>query len=158
MSVDRRELDEATPHAQLYLDRLRSAHLALSGVTVLAFGGLVGALPLVALALPSLEEHTILGVPLAVLLMLAPYPVFVLIAWIYVRRADGLDETFVALVAEDDPDEPLRFGGIGGANGAPWRPTGTLGAGGPGVGGPGAVGRDAGGRPETDGPPGPGAA
>lgn len=127
MSVDRRELDEATPHAQLYLDRLRSAHLALSGVTVLAFGGLVGALPLVALALPSLEEHTVLGVPLAVLLMLAPYPVFVLIAWIYVRRADGLDETFVALVAEDDPDEPVRLGGVGGADGGPRRPAGGSG-------------------------------
>jgi hypothetical protein len=127
VSVDRRELDEATPHAQLYLDRLRSAHLALSGVTVLAFGGLVGALPLVALALPSLEEHTVLGVPLAVLLMLAPYPVFVLIAWIYVRRADGLDETFVALVAEDDPDEPVR---LGGADGASRRPVGGSGTGG----------------------------
>lgn len=121
MSVDRRELDEATPHAQLYLDRLRSAHLALSGVTVLAFGGLVGSLPLVALALPSLEEHTILGVPLAVLLMLAPYPVFVLIAWIYVRRADGLDETFAALVAEDDPDEPAPLAGPVGRGGVPRR-------------------------------------
>ena len=127
MSVDRRELDEATPHAQLYLDRLRSAHLALSGVTVLAFGGLVGALPLVALALPSLEEHTILGVPLAVLLMLAPYPVFVLIAWIYVRRADDLDETFAALVAEDDPDEPTRRGSLGG----PDEPVRLIGSGGP---------------------------
>ena len=123
MSVDRRELDEATPHAQLYLDRLRGAHLALSGVTVLAFGGLVGALPLVALALPSLEEHTILGVPLAVLLMLAPYPVFVLIAWIYVRRADDLDDTFAALVAEDDPDEPVRLVGFGGPE-EPVRPHG----------------------------------
>jgi hypothetical protein len=118
VSVDRRELDEATPHAQLYLDRLRSAHLALSGVTVLAFGGLVGALPLVALALPSLEDRSVLGVPLAVLLLLAPYPVFVLIAWIYVRRADGLDEAFVALVVEDDgygpgPDRPRAPDGPG---------------------------------------------
>lgn len=105
--VDRRELDEATPHAQLYLDRLRSAHLALSRITVIAFGGLVGALPLVALALPGLDERTVLGVPVAVLLLLAPYPVFVLIAWLYVRRADDLDDTFVALVSGDsEPDRP----------------------------------------------------
>lgn len=126
LGVSRRDLDEATPHAQLYLDRLRHAQLALSGVTVIAFGGLVGALPIVALALPGLDERTVLGVPLAVLLLLLPYPVFVLIAWLYVRRADDLDETFSALVAEEEPDgpgepwgRPVGAGGDGPSPGAP---------------------------------------
>lgn len=102
--VDRQELGEATSHGQLYVDRLRAAHLTLSGVALVAFGGLVGALPLVALALPSLEAQSLLGVPLPVLLLLAPYPVFIVIGAVYARRADGLDATFAALVGEGDPD------------------------------------------------------
>lgn len=108
--VDRRELGEATSHGQLYVDRLRAAHLTLSGVALVAFGGLVGALPLVALAWPSIESRSVAGVPLGVLLLLAPYPVFVVIGAVYARRADGLDETFAALVDEgegrDGPDAP----------------------------------------------------
>ena len=98
--VDRRELGEATSHGQLYVDRLRAAHLTLSGIALVAFGGLVGALPLVALALPSLEAHSVLGIPVPVLLLLAPYPVFVVIGAVYAGRADGLDATFAALVDE----------------------------------------------------------
>jgi len=100
--VDRRELGEATSHGQLYVDRLRAAHLTLSGVALVAFGGLVGALPLVALAWPSIESRSVAGVPLGVLLLLAPYPVFVVIGAVYARRADGLDETFAALVDEGE--------------------------------------------------------
>jgi hypothetical protein len=104
--VDRRELGEATSHGQLYVDRLRAAHLTLSGVALVAFGGLVGALPLVALAWPGIEARTVAGVPLAVLLLLAPFPVFVVIGAVYARRADGLDETFAALVDEGDGQDP----------------------------------------------------
>ena len=100
--VDRRELGEATSHGQLYVDRLRAAHLTLSAVALVAFGGLVGALPLVALAWPSVESRSIAGVPLGVLLLLAPYPAFVVIGAVYARRADGLDETFAALVDEGE--------------------------------------------------------
>lgn len=110
--VDRRELGEATSHGQLYVDRLRAAHLTLSGIALVAFGGLVGALPLVALALPSLEAHSVLGVPVPVLLLLAPYPVFVVIGAVYAGRADGLDATFAALV-----DEEAEGGGDGRGDG-----------------------------------------
>lgn len=119
--VDRRELGEATSHGQLYLDRLRVAHLTLSGVALLAFGGLVGALPLVALAWPGIGSRTFQGIPLGVLLLLAPYPVFVAIGAVYTRRADGLDETFAALVDEDDVREPgpapKGDGGVPGTDG-----------------------------------------
>jgi len=104
VSVDRRELDEATPHARLYLDRLRRAHLGLSGVAAIAGGGLIAALPLVALALPSLAEREALGVPVAVLLLLCPYPLFVALGWLYARRADALDRTFLELVADDEDE------------------------------------------------------
>lgn len=105
-AVARRELDEATPHAQLFLDRLRRAHLSLAGVAALAGGGLLAALPLVALALPALDDDAWLGVPWPVLLLLTPYPLLVALAWLYVRRADALDEAFLALVAEDEEPEP----------------------------------------------------
>lgn len=109
--VGRRELGEATSHGQLYVDRLRSAHLSLAGIALVAFGGLVGSLPLVALAWPGIESATVAGVPLGVFLLLAPYPVVVVIAAVYARRADGLDDTFAALVADDDepggPDGPF---------------------------------------------------
>lgn len=105
-AVARRELDEATPHAQLFLDRLRRAHLSLAGVAALAGGGLLAALPLVALALPALDDDAWLGVPWPVLLLLVPYPLLVALAWLYVRRADALDEAFLALVAEDEELEP----------------------------------------------------
>ena len=114
--VDRRELGEATSHGQLYVDRLRSAHLTLSGVALVAFGGLVGALPLVALAWPSIESRSVAGVPLGVLLLLAPYPVFVVIGAVYARRADGLDDTFSALMDDGGTDD------AGGPGRGPARP------------------------------------
>jgi hypothetical protein len=111
--VDRRELGESTSHGQLYVDRLRSAHLTLSGVALVAFGGLVGALPLVALAWPSIESRSVAGIPLGVLLLLAPYPAYVVIGAIYARRADGLDETFAALVEDGEGGRRPRDDGPG---------------------------------------------
>lgn len=119
--VDRRELGEATSHGQLYVDRLRAAHLTLSGVALVAFGGLVGALPLVALAWPSIESRSIAGVPLGVLLLLAPYPAFVVIGAVYARRADGLDETFAALLDEDGPGDTAPDVGTDGTEPDPAR-------------------------------------
>lgn len=111
--VDRRELDEATAHGQLYVDRLRAAHLTLAGVALVAFGGLVGALPLVAVAWSGLGSRSVAGVPIAVLLLLAPFPAFVVIGAVYARRADGLDESFSALLDEGaGPDGPDADGPV----------------------------------------------
>jgi hypothetical protein len=76
--------------------------LALLALT--AFGGLIGALPLVLFVLPSLQEMEILGVPLPIVLVVGPpYPLFVAIGWLFQRRADALDAAFQHLVEQDRP-------------------------------------------------------
>lgn len=94
----RDEIAEATPVGELYLRRLRRRQLRLSLLALVAFGGLVGALPLVVLALPELRTP-VLGIPLAVLLVVVPpYPLFLAIGWLHQRRADALDEDFRRVV------------------------------------------------------------
>ncbi len=78
----REELAETTAHSLLYLARLRNAQLFLSVLALIAFGGLVGALPLVLFILPQLQRVDVLGVPLPLLLILTPFPLFVAIGWL----------------------------------------------------------------------------
>ena len=96
--------DLTTAHGDVYLRRLRRAQLALSLVTLVAFGGLVGALPLLLYVSPQMINETdILGVPLAIwLVVVPPYPLFVAIGWLQQRRADGLDSAFRELVGDDE--------------------------------------------------------
>lgn len=98
----RDELAEGTPHGGVYLRRLIRAQLALSLLALLAFGGIVGALPLLFVLAPGLMEVELLGVPLPIAILAAPlFPLFVAIGWIYQRRADALDEAFRDLVEGD---------------------------------------------------------
>ena len=100
----RDELAEATAHGEIYVRRLRRSQMALALLALTAFGGLVGALPLVLFALPSLQEIELLGVPLPILLVVGPpFPLFVAIAWLFQRRADALDAAFQNLVEQDRP-------------------------------------------------------
>ena len=100
----RDELAEATAHGDIYVRRLRRSQMALSLLALTAFGGLVGALPLVLFVLPSLQEIVILGVPLPILLVVGPpFPLFVAIAWVFQRRADALDAAFRHLIEQDRP-------------------------------------------------------
>jgi hypothetical protein len=97
------ELRAGTAHGAVYLRRLRRAHLALAWVSLVAFGGLVGALPLVLLLAPGLARTQIAGVPISLaLVIVAPFPVFVAIGWLHERRADALDHSFAGIVAGDD--------------------------------------------------------
>jgi hypothetical protein len=90
----RDELAEATPLGEVYLRRLRARQLRLSLLALVAFGALVGVLPLVLYALPELRVP-VLGMPLAILLVVVPpYPLFLAIGWLHQRRADALDEDF----------------------------------------------------------------
>jgi len=96
----RDELADRTEHGAVYLRRLRRAQLALSLLALTAFGGLVGALPLVLYLVPALGRVDLLGVPVAVLLLVAPpFALFVALAWLYQRRADDLDASFRELVS-----------------------------------------------------------
>ncbi len=100
----RDELAEATAHGDVYLRRLVRAQLGLSISALVAFIGLLGALPLLLFLAPSLADISVLGIPLPLMLVLVPlFPLFVAIGWAYQRRADSLDEAFRDLVHRGSP-------------------------------------------------------
>jgi len=97
----RDELADKTAHGELYLTRLRRAQLELSLLGLIAFGGLIGSLPLLFVLLPGLERIHVLGIPLAALLVAGPlFPLFAVVGLIYKRRADALDESFRDLIGD----------------------------------------------------------
>jgi hypothetical protein len=68
-------------------------------LALLAFGGLVGGLPLALFLLPGLQHATLLGIPVAIVAVLwPPFPLFVAIALVYTRRAEALEDAFRELV------------------------------------------------------------
>jgi hypothetical protein len=98
----RDELAEETAHGQLYITQLRRAQLELSLLGLVAFGGLVGSLPLLFVLIPGLERIHVLGIPLAAMLVTVPlFPMFVVIGMIYKRRADALDESFRDVISAE---------------------------------------------------------
>jgi O-antigen/teichoic acid export membrane protein len=98
----REELAEGTPHGDVYLGRLIRAQLGLSLLALGAFGGLIGSLPLLFLLFPGLQDIEPLGVPLPVLILVAPlFPLIVVIGLLYQRRADALDEAFRDVVTRE---------------------------------------------------------
>jgi hypothetical protein len=98
----REELAEATPHGDVYLERLIRAQLRLSLLALGAFGGLIGSLPLLFLLWPALQDWDLLGVPVPVLILVAPlFPLIVVIGLLYQRRADALDGTFRDVVTHE---------------------------------------------------------
>jgi hypothetical protein len=98
----REELAEGTPHGDVYLRRLMRAQLRLSLLALGAFGGLVGSLPLLFLLFPDLQDVAPFGVPLPVLILIAPlFPLIVVIGLLYQRRADSLDEAFRDVVSRE---------------------------------------------------------
>jgi hypothetical protein len=98
----RDELAEATEHGGLYLRRLVRSQLMLSVVALVAFGGIVGSLPLAIYLLPGLQDVDVLGIPLPIVaISWPPFPLIVAIAWLYTRRAAALDESFRDLVGDE---------------------------------------------------------
>jgi O-antigen/teichoic acid export membrane protein len=95
----REELVEVTAHGKVYLRRLIKAQFTLSLLALLAFGGLIGSLPLLMVLVPSLQDIQLLGIPLPVLVLIMPiFPLIVVLGWLYQRRADALDDAFRELL------------------------------------------------------------
>jgi hypothetical protein len=95
----RDELAEATAHGGLYLRRLIRRQLGLSVLTLIAFGGFLGSLPLALYLLPGLQDIDVFGVPLPLLaIVVPPFPIFVAFGWLYARRAEALEHEFRELV------------------------------------------------------------
>jgi len=100
----RDELQDTTPHGDVYLRRLIRAQLGLALLALAAFGGLVGSLPLLFLLAPGLQDLTIAEVPVPVLIVAFPlFPLIVLLGLLYQRRADAIDEAFRDVVDEPPP-------------------------------------------------------
>jgi hypothetical protein len=98
----RDELAEETAHGDLYLTRLRRAQLELSVVGLLAFGGLVGSLPLLFTLAPGLGHVHVIGIPVPALVVAGPvFPLFVAIGIVYQRRAEALDAAFRTLIQDE---------------------------------------------------------
>jgi hypothetical protein len=98
----RDELADETAHGELYLSRLRRAQLELAVLGLLAFGGIVGSLPLLFALAPGLERFHILGIPLPALIVAVPlFPLFVTIGIVYQRRAEVLDASFRTLIRDE---------------------------------------------------------
>lgn len=98
----RDELADATAHGEVYLRRLRRAQLQLALLSLVAFGGFIGGLPLALYLAPGLQGTDVLGVPLpVVLLVVPPFPLFLALGALYERRAGALDRAFRDLVRED---------------------------------------------------------
>ncbi|MEA2296230.1 MAG: hypothetical protein QOE86_3869 [Solirubrobacteraceae bacterium] len=96
------DLTEATAHAAVYLRRLRREQLRLALLSLVAFGGAIGALPLILYLLPALHGTRLLGVPVPIwLVVVPPFPLFFAIGLLQQRRADGLDEAFTELLEHE---------------------------------------------------------
>ena len=98
----RDDIAERTAHGDVYVRRLVRAQLSLSVQALLAFGGVVGTLPLLLLVVPGLQDVALLGVPVPFLLLGAPLLAgFVVLARLYERRAEALEHAFRELVERE---------------------------------------------------------
>lgn len=98
----RRELSEHTPVGELYVRELMRGQLRLGLAVAVVLALLVVGSPL-ALAGP-LAGVRVLGVPVAWPLLCVLLPlVFTAVTWTYVRRAEGREREFEALVADEEP-------------------------------------------------------
>ncbi len=93
------EIDAQSEVGEIYLRTLLRAQLRLALSILLALGLTIGALPLLFTALPELSAHHVLGMPLSWgILAFGCYPVLVLLAWRYVRRAERNERAFARVV------------------------------------------------------------
>jgi O-antigen ligase len=100
----RDELASGSEVGHVYLRQLVRAQLLLSLTALLAFGGLLAALPVALAVLPGLQRAQLLGLPVPMVVMGPPlFVLFVALGWLYARRADALDAQFAELVDEQRP-------------------------------------------------------
>jgi Protein of unknown function, DUF485 len=101
MSATVQPIAEDAPAGDVYLRELVRLQLTVSTTALVAFGGVIGALPLLILLSPPVLHATLAGIPLWLLLLgPPPFLLFFAIGWLYCRRADALDEEFADLVRQ----------------------------------------------------------
>lgn len=101
------EIDAQSELGEVYMRSLMRSQLRLALGTVLLLSSTVGALPLVFNVFPAVRRAHLFGLPLPWLLLgLLVYPVLLVLAWSYVRRAERNEESFRALVRPRAGGEP----------------------------------------------------
>ena len=93
------EIDALSEVGEIYVRTLLRAQLRLALSTLVALALTIGILPLLFMLVPFLTSHHLLGMPVAWgILAFGCYPVLVLLAWRYVRRAERNERAFARVV------------------------------------------------------------
>jgi putative solute:sodium symporter small subunit len=93
------EIDAQSEVGEIYVRTLLRAQLRLAVATLVTLGLTIGMLPLVFTLVPDLTTRHVLGMPVSWgVLGFGCYPVLVLLAWRYVRRAERNERAFARVV------------------------------------------------------------
>ena len=93
------EIDAQSEVGEIYLRTLLRAQLRLALSILVALGLTIGVLPALFYLAPGLTSTYVLGMPVSwVVLAFGCYPVLVLLAWRYVRRAERNEQAFARVV------------------------------------------------------------
>jgi hypothetical protein len=93
------EIDAQSQLGEIYMSSLLRSQARLAGIVLVALAVLVGGLPLLFTAAPSLAHVHVLGMPLPwVLLGFAVYPVMFGLGWFYVRASERTERDFTDVV------------------------------------------------------------
>ena len=106
------EIDSGTVLGEVFMRSLLREQLFLALRVLGAVAVTFGTLPLAFHFVAALSDLTVLGVPVAwwALGVLA-YPWIILLAWLYVRRAEANERAFADLLDEAEPHSAERPGG-----------------------------------------------
>jgi putative solute:sodium symporter small subunit len=93
------EIDAQSEVGEIYVRTLLRAQLRLAASTLVTLALTIGILPLVFTLVPGLTTFHVLGMPISWgILAFGCYPVLVLLAWRYVRRAERNERAFARVV------------------------------------------------------------
>jgi len=93
------EIDAQTAVGEIYMRSLMRSQLRLALGVVAVLALTLGALPVLFRIFPGMLTARFVGIPLPWLLLgLVVYPFLVLLAWVYVRRAERNERSFNDLV------------------------------------------------------------
>lgn len=93
------EIDAQTELGEIYVATLLRAQLRLALSTLATLGLTIGLLPLLFTLVPGLTTRHVLGMPVSWgMLAFGCYPVLVILAWRYVRRAERNERAFARVV------------------------------------------------------------
>lgn len=93
------EIDAQSELGEVYMRSLMRSQLRLGIEIVLILAVTVGTLPLLFMLVPATRTTDVFGIPLPWLVLgFAVYPLLLLLAWFYVRRAEHNERSFHDLV------------------------------------------------------------